>query len=920
MISLTEKPDVFELEFKFLPAIVKQVQAIPGKRWDPLRKIWKVPITQREAVEKLTKRFGVVNPDTRPEYYEPIKELPSLTHELDLKMKLYEYQSKGVQYILTNRNTIIGDEMGLGKTAQAIAAVFAAKTYPCLIICPSSLKINWQREIKMWTGKNSIILTDSCKTTWPYLFKTGIADTFIVNYESLKKYFVESINTPEGAKMRLNHVKFREEINLFKSVILDEAHRCFTYNTNILTNKGWLKIGDIVENKIENITVASMDLRSELITFNPINNYWKNELSGREIFRVRHNKGEFCATGNHKVFTSAGRYKEISEIKSGEELYLLQEEFLNQELWQKHSEILQQELCRKACECEAGSKKEAFRKKKTSNGKKDLCVVWQRLREKITRKEHRGNSVLHSKLLGQMENEPTGNNSFIKNTGAKGKESFICNKTNERSISKKGSFRQNEVKESHAQPREHRKNEVVKQGQDISLPWRKRKANGPSDNFMQGTSIARGKNGARNKNREGEEQFSIGAQSLQSRFSYTRKDVGNRGRRKFSQYKEVEVFRQTKNRNIEFVRVESIEVYKPKSNDITTGGSERNQFVYDLEIANNHNYFAEGILVSNCKAPSSQQTKFSKGIAAGKEMILPITGTPVVNKPRDLVSLLMIMDKIHHFGGFKGFVNRYCAGPNEASNLRELNYLLIKHCFYARKKSEVLTELPDKVRQIILCDINNRPEYKTALKDIEGYMRNYRQATDEQIKKSMKGEIMVRIGILKNISAKGKLKDVIEMVEDVVEQGKKIVVFVHLKEVAQILIKAFPGCVTITGADNNEARQRNTDAFQKDPNVKVIICSIKAAGVGITLTAASTVAFVELPWHAADTDQCESRCHRIGQKDSVQCLYFLGKDTIDEEIYKIIDEKRTISNAITGATDEIETTTIDRLINLFNQK
>ena len=77
--------------------------------------------------------------------------------------------------------------------------------------------------------------------------------------------------------------------------------------------------------------------------------------------------------------------------------------------------------------------------------------------------------------------------------------------------------------------------------------------------------------------------------------------------------------------------------------------------------------------------------------------------------------------------------------------------------------------------------------------------------------------------------------------------------------------------------------------------------------------------FIELPWHPADADQCEDRCHRIGQKDSVECTYFIGNGTIDEYIYEIIERKRGIANAITGDNDEVETSVIDEFISKFAQ-
>ena len=95
-----------------------------------------------------------------------------------------------------------------------------------------------------------------------------------------------------------------------------------------------------------------------------------------------------------------------------------------------------------------------------------------------------------------------------------------------------------------------------------------------------------------------------------------------------------------------------------------------------------------------------------------------------------------------------------------------------------------------------------------------------------------------------------------------------------------------------------DKRQEYVDAFQEDPMVRLIICNIAAGGVGITLTAASDVAFVELPWRPADLDQAEDRCHRIGQEDSVTCWYLLAERTVEEDISAVLDAKRGITEAV----------------------
>ncbi len=319
-----------------------------------------------------------------------------------------------------------------------------------------------------------------------------------------------------------------------------------------------------------------------------------------------------------------------------------------------------------------------------------------------------------------------------------------------------------------------------------------------------------------------------------------------------------------------------------------------------------------------CKNGKAQQTKFCMGISQGKEYVILLSGTPVINNPKDLISQLHIMGRLGEMGGYKKFVERYCGGYNGASNLRELNSVLANTCFFQREKKDVLKDLPAKVRQTVICEISTRKEYNDAERDLIRYLREYKNSTDSQIQKSMRGEVMVRIGILRQISARGKIKSVCDFVDDLIEQGEKVILFVNLHDVVNEFKKAFPKSVSVTGMDSHESRQSAVDRFQNDPSVKLIVCSIKAAGVGLTLTSSSNVCFVEFPWTYADCEQCEDRAHRIGQKDSVTAYYFLGEKTIDEKIYQIIQTKKEIANAITGSTEQIEEDVINMIANLFN--
>lgn len=534
----------FVIKFDYNTRILNAVRNLPDRHFDSGQKCWTVPVEHEKEVRAFGQayRFQFVG-ESEPEIVGEIPPMPKLKMAIPFKVTPRDYQNDGVAYCLEKRRCIMGDQPGLGKTMQAIGAMMGSGVKPWLVICPNSLKENWKREIEKFSNLRPMILTDSVKRTFPLFFESNLVDVFIVNIESLEKYFVASKNVPKGERLSLKHIVFKDHIKIFKGVVLDESHR----------------------------------------------------------------------------------FKEVK----------------------------------------------------------------------------------------------------------------------------------------------------------------------------------------------------------------------------------------------------------------------------------------------------SQQSKFAAGICAGKEWVYALTGTPVINKPKDLVSQLGIIQQIGKFGGYSRFVERYCCPTKKGPKLRELNYLLNVHCFYRREKKDVLKDLPEKVRQTVIMDISTRKEYLEAENSLIDYLKQYKQATDDQIQKSLRGEIMVRIGILKNISARGKIKEAVEFIGDMLESGEKFVLFAHLKDVVAEIKRHFPGCVSITGDDSIADRQNAVDRFQNDPKVKLIVCSIKAAGVGLTLTASSNVGFIEFPWTYADCEQCEDRTHRIGQHDSVTAYYFLGKDTFDERMYEIIQEKRGIADAVTGTETVIQEGTIDMFAKMY---
>lgn len=540
------------LQFKYHPLMVDVVKRIPGRKFDGKLNMWVIPkslyppgkYTQKAYVDIFANwavKYGYEKSvqkgaqASRPDVHYTLPPMPELLSPHGLKIEPFPYQKQGIAYALQKKRCFFGDQPGLGKTLQAIGTSFIAKTWPVLVICPASLKINWQREWKKFTGKDAIILDDRNKNNWYRYYEMGCCDVFITNYESLKKFFVEDF---AGGVTR--SIKLKPVANLFKCIIIDESHRC------------------------------------------------------------------------------------------------------------KSSKTQQSKICYKLCQ--------------------------------------------------------------------------------------------------------------------------------------------------------------------------------------------------------------------------------------------------------------------------GKEYRFLLTGTPSINGPGDLIQQLKIMNRLDDFGGYKSFEANFMGGPRQASNLEMLNWRLWNTCFFRREKAKVLDQLPDKMRQVVNVDITNRKEYQDAEHDLIGYLAAYENADDEKLRRAERGKVMVQMQKLRQIAARGKISAAVEFIQDIIDSGEKLIVFAFLKEVVQEVKKVFPNAVTIVGDNTSQERQDAVDRFQNDPKCQLIICNYKSAGVGLTLTASSRVAFVEFPWTFADCEQAEDRAHRIGQKNSVNCYYFLGKNTIDEDIWNLIQTKKDIANDVTGTDDQVPEKTVDAMI------
>lgn len=303
------------------------------------------------------------------------------------------------------------------------------------------------------------------------------------------------------------------------------------------------------------------------------------------------------------------------------------------------------------------------------------------------------------------------------------------------------------------------------------------------------------------------------------------------------------------------------------------------------------------------RSPKTKWTQFvSESLYPACKKMLFLTGTPMPNYPIQLQPMLaLIAPSI--FGDYWAFARRYANAHREripqksvngvrqskeiwnvkgASNIDELRQLALNKCMLRRTKKQVLAQLPPKIYTTIYLDgVKCAPTL-----DID-----WRDIWPEQLEMLARQE---HVSTARRILGAAKCQKALDYIALLLEETPKLVVFAHHREVIQKLCYALQnyGVVSISGETPVADRARAINAFQFDSRARVFVGSIQASGVGITLTAASTVVFVERDWTPGNNEQAEDRCHRIGQHDSVQVITLIAGE-LDEAVEKILAKKIT---------------------------
>lgn len=327
--------------------------------------------------------------------------------------------------------------------------------------------------------------------------------------------------------------------------------------------------------------------------------------------------------------------------------------------------------------------------------------------------------------------------------------------------------------------------------------------------------------------------------------------------------------------------------------------------------------------------PKRKDDPRQPGLVDRAARLVLMTGTPVTNRVKDLWTAVRTMVPDTLGRNFFSFAKRYCDATNNgygwdfggSSNLDELQRRLRSEgggCMIRRLKVDVLTELPPKRRQVLAIapngasamveDLNQRAEAREAemaaleaemlmaqtQRDIEAYNRAVLEM------ERIRGMLFEEMAGERSRLGEAKAPYVAEYVKGLLEDGlEKVVVFAHHRKVVDILMQALSeyAPVSLTGETPMAVRQAHVDAFQTNPAVRVFVGNMQAAGVGITLTAASTVVFAELDWTPANILQSEDRCHRIGQVDSVNVIHMVFDESLDQRMAELIVQKMDDADA-----------------------
>ena len=300
---------------------------------------------------------------------------------------------------------------------------------------------------------------------------------------------------------------------------------------------------------------------------------------------------------------------------------------------------------------------------------------------------------------------------------------------------------------------------------------------------------------------------------------------------------------------------------------------------------------------------TAQRTKLINDFVKGVDRLWLLTGTPMTSRPMNYYNLLELIES-PVAANWMAYVIRYCEGYQfkvgnrkvwnvmGASNLEELRDRTSRQVL-RRLKTDVL-DLPDKIITPVYLRLKSK-EYEELMGE---YFEWYEKNPDESSSLTVQFTKLTKV---RQIIANEKIRSTIELVENILEQDKKVIVFTNFTDSLNKIYEHFgKKAVYLDGSCSPAKRQNAVDEFQNNDKIKVFVGNLKAAGVGITLTSAEAVVMNDLSFVPSDHAQAEDRSYRYGQKSNVSVYYPIFENTIEGVIYDILNKKKNIFETVMG--------------------
>jgi hypothetical protein len=815
-----------------------------------------------------------------------VRQLPAIDWSKYKNRPPKKHQIESVEALIRNPKFILALDMGLGKSYASIIAAKELNFNRTLIVCPATLKLNWKKELMIAGEKEKdIAVVDG--NDWKN------AKWVIINYDILRNFHHMPQAGVKASDLPLTAI----QIAKFDLVIADE---CFPYKTIVKTNIGDLPIGRIVEEHL-NVKVLSYNEVNGNLEYKEIDRFIKKNNS--IVLKLSLNNGLFIeCTQSHKIYVHNKGYIEADKIKINDELFSLPER-INKKTNTEREPILFPQMFR------GKGRQTNYYTTQAPRFGGAMPVVQKRFPCQTAYGQR--TAILQSKLFSKLENDPTRNTSQTtqhrntrKNTPIKyygfSKQPTAGDKY----------LKTNEEQQPYVKARSVSENAKIFTRGNFFISGRKWTNNTATAKIKKCAGLRMG-NGTRNLHSVSGGAIPIATDIIQSRYrEFEIKDC-DRSRWAVAYKQEVEILGQKKNRSFKRVRVESVEVLESGSGQSNRKLFDGDTSVYNIEVRDTHNYFADDILVSNChrlKDASSNRSKIFNNFVYNIPNRWLLTGTPITNKPIDYFNLLQICESpladnwqryVKTYCNGKRFTNRstgkkyWVAGGH--SNLDELRKYT-QNLILRRMKTEV-EDLPDKIIRPVYLPLTSTVMY-------DRYMNEYEDWLNDKIEKEEEippWEHLTRLIKIRQMLSLDKIDTTVELAMDFIEEGKKVVIFSCFTETLDYLMEKLGNiAVRLDGSMALINRQKSVDAFQNSPKIKAFCGNIIAGGVGITLTAGEVVIFNDLDWVPTNHVQAEDRVLRIGQKNNVSIFYPLFDETLDIIMFDALTNKKAVINEVMG--------------------